>query len=219
LAPHRIDRVQHPVTYPHRNIHHGRPNFMFNFTDTQSPWDRLANFGFRCAKLDSPPTAAAAARLELTTRDFWKEKPVSDDVFKAYTALYAYDKGELNAQVEETATMEGWSRARVSFDAAYGHERVTAYLLLPKNASPPFQTVVYFPGVFALLDDKLDLSGVEETRSFLVKSGRARGAPTGGRAHDKKHVIYEGGHGAFPRPAAVRESLDWLDKYLGPVRR
>ena len=35
---------------------------------------------------------------------------------------------------------------------------------------------------------------------------------------DKKHVIYEGGHGAFPRPDAVRESLDWLDKYLGPVR-
>jgi len=32
-------------------------------------------------------------------------------------------------------------------------------------------------------------------------------------------VIYEGGHSAFPRPGAVRESLDWLDKYLGPVRR
>jgi fermentation-respiration switch protein FrsA (DUF1100 family) len=35
---------------------------------------------------------------------------------------------------------------------------------------------------------------------------------------DKKHVIYDGGHGVFPRPDAVRESLDWLDKYLGPVR-
>jgi predicted esterase len=38
-------------------------------------------------------------------------------------------------------------------------------------------------------------------------------------AKDKKHVIYDGGHGVFPRPDAVRESLDWLDKYLGPVRR
>jgi dienelactone hydrolase len=37
-------------------------------------------------------------------------------------------------------------------------------------------------------------------------------------ANDKKHVVYEGGHGAFPRPGAVRECLDWLDKYLGPVR-
>jgi dienelactone hydrolase len=35
---------------------------------------------------------------------------------------------------------------------------------------------------------------------------------------DKRQVIYEGGHSVFPRPAAVRECLDWLDKYLGPVR-
>jgi hypothetical protein len=35
---------------------------------------------------------------------------------------------------------------------------------------------------------------------------------------DKKHMIYEGGHMVFPRPDAVRECLDWLDKYLGPVR-
>jgi dienelactone hydrolase len=37
-------------------------------------------------------------------------------------------------------------------------------------------------------------------------------------ARDKKHVIYDGGHGVFPRPEASRECLDWLDKYLGPVR-
>jgi pimeloyl-ACP methyl ester carboxylesterase len=36
---------------------------------------------------------------------------------------------------------------------------------------------------------------------------------------DKKHVIYEAGHGGFPHKEEVRESLDWLDKYLGPVRR
>ena len=37
-------------------------------------------------------------------------------------------------------------------------------------------------------------------------------------ANDKKQVIYEGGHGVFPRPEAVRECLDWLERYLGPVR-
>lgn len=35
---------------------------------------------------------------------------------------------------------------------------------------------------------------------------------------DKKHVVYESGH-APPRKDVVRESLAWLDKYLGPVRR
>lgn len=37
--------------------------------------------------------------------------------------------------------------------------------------------------------------------------------------NDKKLVIYEGGHGVFPRPVCVRECLNWLDKYLGTVRR
>ncbi|HEX2758769.1 MAG TPA: hypothetical protein VHP60_09765, partial [Thermoanaerobaculia bacterium] len=37
-------------------------------------------------------------------------------------------------------------------------------------------------------------------------------------AKDKKHVIYESGH-APPRKDFIRESLDWLDKYLGPVKR
>jgi dienelactone hydrolase len=326
----------------------GEPAYMFNFTDAQSPWDRRANFGFRCVKLDSPANAAAKSRIEVTTRDYWKEKPVSDEVFKAYSAFYAYDKGELNAQVEEIGSMESWSRVRVTFDAAYGHERVTAYLFLPRNAPPPFQAVVHFPGGFAFLDDKLDLPGVEDAYDFLMKSGRAlivpvykgmyerrdgfkpggnppafrrdhqiawskdlgrlldyletredidstkvaylglsTGGPEGahlaavekrikaaillsgglqltlrylpeadpfnfarhvtipmlmlnGRYDDtfplessqrplfqflgtpgnqKKHVIYEGGHGVFPRPDAVRECLDWLDKYLGPVRR
>jgi dienelactone hydrolase len=36
---------------------------------------------------------------------------------------------------------------------------------------------------------------------------------------DKRHVIYEGGHGSLPHGEEVRETLDWLDKYLGPVHR
>jgi serine/threonine protein kinase/dienelactone hydrolase len=326
----------------------GEPSYMFNQTDAWSPWDRRPNFGLRCVRLDSSLNTAATARLEGTDRDYWKEKPVSNDVFKAYTALYRYDKTELNAQMEEMGTMEDWSREKVSFDAAYGRERVIAYLFLPKHSSPPFQTVVYFPGAGAFLDDKLDLSGFEEFYGFLMKSGRAvicpiykgmlqrrdgfvpgGGNPPGFRrdheiawskdlgrtldyletrkdidstklayfglsagagegAHllavekrikaaildsgglqltihylpecdpfnfvthvtipvlmlngrydsyfpvessqlplfrllgtpyrDKKHVLYEGGHHDYPRAPLVRESLDWLDKYLGQVR-
>ena len=35
---------------------------------------------------------------------------------------------------------------------------------------------------------------------------------------DKKYVLYEGGH-FLPRPQMISESLNWLDKYLGPVVR
>ncbi len=35
---------------------------------------------------------------------------------------------------------------------------------------------------------------------------------------NKKHVIYETGHGDLRPKDEIRETLDWLDKYLGPVR-
>jgi dienelactone hydrolase len=38
-------------------------------------------------------------------------------------------------------------------------------------------------------------------------------------AADKKHAVFEGGHIPAKRQEPIKEMLDWLDKYLGPVRR
>ncbi|MEO8054515.1 MAG: protein kinase [Acidobacteriota bacterium] len=148
----------------------GEPTYMFIDQDAQSPWDRRPNYGFRCAKFDAPPPAAALARVEPLTRDFSKEKPVPEEVFRAFKGLYAYDKGDLNARIEETEVTEDWTREKVSFNAAYGGERVIAHLYLPKNVSPPYQTVVYFPGSNAISADTFSLSPYAD---FIAKSGRA----------------------------------------------
>jgi len=39
------------------------------------------------------------------------------------------------------------------------------------------------------------------------------GTPAG----QKRHVIYEAGH-FVPRDQLVKETLDWFDRYLGPVK-
>ena len=36
-------------------------------------------------------------------------------------------------------------------------------------------------------------------------------------ADRKRHVVYEAGHGNFPRGQVITEVLGWLDRYLGPV--
>jgi hypothetical protein len=37
---------------------------------------------------------------------------------------------------------------------------------------------------------------------------------------DKRHIILEASHDVTPlRQVLMRATLDWLDKYLGPVRR
>lgn len=173
----------------------GEPTYMFIDQDAQSPWDRRPNFGFRCVKLAAPPPAAAAEKIEPPFRDFTREKPVSDEVFRAYKGLYAYDRTALNARVEETQTTEDWTREKVSFDAAYGGERVVAHLYLPKNAAPPYQAVVYFPGSNAIHTDKFDLSVYAD---FIPKSGRALIAPVYKSTYERRDDLKSD----YPEPTA-----------------
>jgi dienelactone hydrolase len=104
-------------------------------------------------------------------RDYSKEKPVSDELFNAFKGIYSYDKTELAARVEATDSgAPHWTKEKVSFNAAYGNERMAAYLFLPKKGQPPYQTVVYFPGgnVMGLRSSK-DIAPWD----FILISGRA----------------------------------------------
>ncbi len=150
----------------------GEPAYQFVDVDLQSPWERRPNYGFRCVKLASPAPAEAIARLDPAVRDYSKEKPVSEEVFWAFRGLYAYDRGELNTKVEEREIAADWTREKVSFDAAYGGERLIAHVYLPRGVPSPFQVVVFFPGSDPLFQEKLDTSWFFNN-DFIVKSGRA----------------------------------------------
>ena len=147
----------------------------FNFPDAADPFDRSPTNGFRCVTYlsASDPSPALAETVEVTNRDYEKEKPASDEVFAIYKRLYAYDKTELNAEIEsEDDSEEDWVKQKIAFDATYGNERMFAYLFLPKPGNPPYQTAVYFPGSDALFASSI---GSYPTRrfDFILKSGRA----------------------------------------------
>ena len=150
------------------------PAYMFNDADARSPFDRFPNFGFRCAKYNPTRPVANAAAISIVSRarDFQHEKPVSDELFRIYKSMYAYDKTPLNAAVESVEDSEDWKKEKLTFAAAYGNERVIAYLFLPKRAKPPFQTVMFFPGSNVI---QLRSSATLEVRAFdfVLKSGRA----------------------------------------------
>ena len=150
------------------------PVYSFNDPDVQSPFERRATFGFRCARFAWTDAVAQASKLTpRALRDFSLEKPVSDELFRAYRSLYAYDKTPLHATVESIDDAPNWRAERVSFDAAYGKERVVAYLFLPKKSSPPFQAAVYFPGSGALNARSSKQLHDLAYFDFVVKSGRA----------------------------------------------
>ena len=152
------------------------PLYMFNNADARSPFERSANLGFRCAKYPSGGvTGKAADPMIPAARDFSQEKPVSDEMFRVYKSLYSYDKTPLQAVIEAHEETDDWKREKITFAAAYGSERVIAYLFLPKKSQPPFQTVVYFPGSSAIdLRSSATISEMEMSQfDFVIKSGRA----------------------------------------------
>jgi dienelactone hydrolase len=151
------------------------PAYMFHEADARSAWQREVTFGFRCIKdIDSKPRPQVLTEpVVALARNYSAERPVSEEVFRAYRDLYAYDKTPLNAVIESSDREEGWIKQRITFDAAYGKERMAAYLFLPANADPPYQTVVHFPAAESIFTRS---SGalVEMPRiDFILKSGRA----------------------------------------------
>ena len=81
------------------------------------------------------------ARIDLPSRDLRKAKPVSEPVFEEWRRLlYTFDHADLHAKVEAVDdSSREWRIEKVSYAAAYGDERISAYLFLPKNAKPPYQ--------------------------------------------------------------------------------
>src|SRR5580704_14850095 len=151
------------------------PNYMFVDPDAQSPFLRSADMGFRCVKyIDADPDLKiASAPMATPRRDLTKEKPASDELFRAYRSVYSYDKIPLNATVEPFGKDEDdWKTERIKYTAAYGHEQAVAYLFLPKKSKPPFQTVVFFPGSNALLLRSFVLYPTAALDGIL-RSGRA----------------------------------------------
>ena len=152
------------------------PVYMFTDADARSPFDRDATFGFRCirpvtnASLDATVTSA----IEFPSRNYANEKPVGDEAFNAYRSLYSYDKNELRLKTEVIDRSDpNWTREKMSFDAAYGGERVTAHLYLPNSGRPPYQTVVFFPGSNPLSDRSFEATVNQRSFDYVMKSGRA----------------------------------------------
>ena len=191
-------------------------SYMFRESDAQEPFVRPAGYGFRCARYAAPASAALLAPVGVLSRDYAKEQPVSDEVFRVYRSLYAYDKTPLDVKAEGVDdTSPYWKREKVSVLSAYGSERVPIFLFLPKNARPPFQTVVFFPHSGARIARStadMDMTVID----FVMRSGRALCYPVYRDTYER-HVERAASGQNFRRDLVIQWSkdlgraLDWLE--------
>jgi serine/threonine protein kinase/formylglycine-generating enzyme required for sulfatase activity/predicted esterase len=152
--------------------------YMFFAPYAKSPFDRAPSNGFRCALEVSKDDKFARLwePIPPLLRDYSKEKPVNDEIFRVYKDFYDYEKTELASKVESIdESAEHWIKEKITFNAAYENERMMAYLYLPKKGKPPFQTVIWFPDAskfYLRSSDRID-EDLKKYIDFLLIQGRA----------------------------------------------
>jgi formylglycine-generating enzyme required for sulfatase activity/dienelactone hydrolase len=151
------------------------PSWLFNEADTRSPFERSPFFGFRGMKHagSGEVSSDAADPIVLPLEEYVQAEEILDEIYQVYADLYSYDKTELNAVVEAVDdSKDDWRSEKISFDAAYGGERMSAYLFLPRNSEPPYQVVIYFPGSSKIYERSSDDLYPFDT-DFIIVAGRA----------------------------------------------
>ncbi len=186
----------------------GEPVYMYTHLVAEDPFDRSSSHGIRCARYVEPP-GAALLRPVARSWNFSEGSPASDAVVDAYFGLYDYDRVALNPRIDSLDDESPhWRLQTVSYDAAYGGERVTALVFLPRNAAAPFQTVVWFPGNDVFMSRSRERLASSYLFDFIPQSGRALVYP-----------IYKGMYERFMpfsrAPNEFRERMVYWSKDLG----
>ena len=153
------------------------PSYLFNEVGTLDQFDRTSTNGFRCIQnLEATENQHELLESIPSIKDFDVGNPVSDEVFSLFKRQFTIDKTPFNASIDSVPLAnKDRSCQKITFDAAYGGERMSAYLYLPTNTMPPYQSVVYFPGSGAVWTPLFDPANGSELPwvDFVLKSGRA----------------------------------------------
>ncbi len=167
------------------------PTYSFNDSYMQSAFNRDKSNGLRCMKLLPGDTSfvALSAPLKADFRDYTQEKPVDDLTFAQIESQFTYDKTDLKSKIEQTFDREFWTVEKISFDAAYGNERMEAYLYIPKGFTAPYQPIIFFPGSGDIFSTKYDPDRVDFALDFILKNGRAFVYPIYKGTHERHDAL------------------------------
>jgi len=191
-------------------------HYMFRNVSHQSPFNRSPKNGFRCVRYldrDKIPETVFQPVDYRAPRDYSQEKPVSDDVFQVYKNQFSFDPIELNPKIEwADESTEDWTTEKITFNAAYEKERMTAYLFLPKGAPPPYQTVIFFPGGNTLSRTSITVEQNFGYVDFIVKGGRAVMYPVYKGTHERSVTD-------FPRDRTTHRYTEYVIKWVQDFQR
>lgn len=170
------------------------PGYAFYESAILDPFDRSAANGFRCIQyLENDASQDALLKnIAFGMDEFMIGEPVSDEVFALFERQFNFDKTSFNTIAEPMESLHSQCNyQKVIVDAAYGEERMAIHLYFPTNVSPPYQTVVFFPGSGALRTPHFDPvhNPMLNVIDFVLKSGRAFAFPELKSTYDRQDEV------------------------------
>jgi dienelactone hydrolase len=189
--------------------------YMFGNWSQPPSFDRSPKNGFRCVKyIDTIklPEAIFEAIEFTEDRNYTKEEPVPEETFSIFRNQFLYDSTGLEAVIEDRdESDENRIIEKITFNAAYDDERVTAYLYLPENTDPPYQTLIFFPGSYGVYQSSIPESGFTSYfGDFLLKNGRAIMFPIFKGTYERNDGLTISMHA----PNESHQYTDWLIKWV-----
>ena len=190
---------------------------------SSDPLNRNAANGFRCIQfIHGQPDVRFFQEYGEPITNQPQIKLVSDAEFKTILNNYEYDHTPLNAVTEYSRVMEEWTKQKITFNTAYGNERMSVYLFLPKNIKPPYQCVLYHPGTGAQNYRTSEGNIGIDRLDFIVKTGRAALFPVfkgmyerndwyGKTANNAPDGAYKDRDELIMRGKDLKRSIDYLE--------
>ncbi|HET9708911.1 MAG TPA: bifunctional serine/threonine-protein kinase/formylglycine-generating enzyme family protein [Gemmatimonadales bacterium] len=147
------------------------PIYLYSDFGSVAPTASAADLGFRCAKVVGQPAGDQGAFQIHTDQRTPRYAVLGPVAFQALLSHYRYDRRPLDAHIIETIETPDWVRQEISY-VALETDTALAYLYLPKQAAPPFQTMLYIAssGAFSQHTVPEDL---EYAIGPNIKAGRA----------------------------------------------
>jgi len=146
------------------------PPYVFSSIATPEGLFASPGLGFRCVLRTGSAEAQGAGPIELARRSPSYE-PVDEATYRSFLAHYRYDPVELDPETLETLETEDWARLTVRFNGV-GDDSILAYLYLPVGVTPPYQTMVFLPGLGAFFGHPIDVQA-EWLLGANIRAGRA----------------------------------------------
>jgi formylglycine-generating enzyme required for sulfatase activity/dienelactone hydrolase len=197
-------------------------SYQFVEADARSPWERRTGIGLRLMSQTEPLGAELLAELDEAPRST-AAAPADDAAFALYARLFDYDRAPLAARTEEADDgHRSWRKEKVSFTGPGGGERLTAFVFLPKNARPPYQAMLFFPGSDAVMTGSSRQLWLRMAE-FWIRSGRALVYPVYQGTYERRIAQPLGLNGSrdliVQRTKEVRRTLDYLEERQDIDRR